>query len=241
MIDHEVERRHARARMVDGAFRFPHWSDVSGQELAFSPRPQSKTVLGELDPTSMRQGCSRGSRSPGAQRSHPGDPPTIFDAAHNPDGARALAESLPTLTEEREVVCCLADPRGEGRDRDRRRARAGCLALRLHGDPAGADRGLGPARRARAAGAGARGALREGRGGGGGDSGPARRLGASTRACQGEGGGRAGGRQPLPSGCHMDREARSELLTMMGLVAVVVAVVILVFFALGYVFGLLFL
>ena len=39
----------------------------------------------------------------------------------------------------------------------------------------------------------------------------------------------------------MDREARSELLTMMGLVAVVVAVVILVFFGLGYVFGRLFL
>jgi preprotein translocase subunit SecE len=39
----------------------------------------------------------------------------------------------------------------------------------------------------------------------------------------------------------MDREARSELLTMMGLVALVVAIVILLFFALGYVFGLLFL
>jgi preprotein translocase subunit SecE len=39
----------------------------------------------------------------------------------------------------------------------------------------------------------------------------------------------------------MDREARSELLTMMGLVAAVVAVVILVFFGIGYVFGLLFL
>jgi hypothetical protein len=39
----------------------------------------------------------------------------------------------------------------------------------------------------------------------------------------------------------MDREARSELLTMMGLVAVVVAAVILVFFAIGYVFGLVFL
>jgi preprotein translocase subunit SecE len=39
----------------------------------------------------------------------------------------------------------------------------------------------------------------------------------------------------------MDREARSELLTMMGLVAAAVAVVILVFFAIGYVFGLLFL
>ena len=39
----------------------------------------------------------------------------------------------------------------------------------------------------------------------------------------------------------MDREARSGLLTMMGLVALVVAVVILVFFAIGYVFGLFFL
>lgn len=39
----------------------------------------------------------------------------------------------------------------------------------------------------------------------------------------------------------MNREARGELLTMMGLVALVVAVVILAFFALGYVFGLLFL
>jgi preprotein translocase subunit SecE len=39
----------------------------------------------------------------------------------------------------------------------------------------------------------------------------------------------------------MDREARSELLTMMGLVAVVVALVILVFFGIGYGFGRLFL
>jgi hypothetical protein len=39
----------------------------------------------------------------------------------------------------------------------------------------------------------------------------------------------------------MNREVRGELLTMMGLVALVVAVVILVFFAFGYVFGLLFL
>jgi hypothetical protein len=39
----------------------------------------------------------------------------------------------------------------------------------------------------------------------------------------------------------MDKEARSELLSMMGLVAAVVAVVILVFFALGYAFGRIFL
>jgi preprotein translocase subunit SecE len=39
----------------------------------------------------------------------------------------------------------------------------------------------------------------------------------------------------------MDKQARSELLQMMGLVAAVVAIVILVFFALGYLFGRLFL
>lgn len=39
----------------------------------------------------------------------------------------------------------------------------------------------------------------------------------------------------------MDRDARSDLLSMMGLVAAVVAIVILVSFALGYLFGRLFL
>ncbi len=39
----------------------------------------------------------------------------------------------------------------------------------------------------------------------------------------------------------LNREARSELLHMMGLVAAVVAVVILVFFGLGYLFGRIFL
>jgi hypothetical protein len=39
----------------------------------------------------------------------------------------------------------------------------------------------------------------------------------------------------------LDRSARSELLHMMGLVAAVVAIVILVFFGLGYLFGRLFL
>ena len=39
----------------------------------------------------------------------------------------------------------------------------------------------------------------------------------------------------------MDRQARSELLHMMALVAAVVAIVILVFFGLGYAFGRLFL
>ena len=39
----------------------------------------------------------------------------------------------------------------------------------------------------------------------------------------------------------LDKGARSELLQMMGLVAAIVAIVILVFFGLGYLFGRLFL
>jgi type IV secretory pathway VirB2 component (pilin) len=46
------------------------------------------------------------------------------------------------------------------------------------------------------------------------------------------------GREPF---AFMNRQARSELLQMMGLVAAVVAIVILVFFGLGYLFGRLFL
>jgi dihydrofolate synthase/folylpolyglutamate synthase len=35
-------------------------------------------------------------------------PPTFIDAAHNPDGAAALAEALPAVAEGRRVVACLA-------------------------------------------------------------------------------------------------------------------------------------
>jgi dihydrofolate synthase/folylpolyglutamate synthase len=45
---------------------------------------------------------------PGRAQLVPGDPPEVFDAAHNPDGARALAEALPELAGGADVVCCLA-------------------------------------------------------------------------------------------------------------------------------------
>jgi dihydrofolate synthase / folylpolyglutamate synthase len=47
-------------------------------------------------------------RIPGRAQFVPGDPPEIFDAAHNPDGAAALAEALPELASGRDVICCLA-------------------------------------------------------------------------------------------------------------------------------------
>jgi dihydrofolate synthase / folylpolyglutamate synthase len=45
---------------------------------------------------------------PGRAQLVAGDPPEIFDAAHNPDGARALAAVLPDLADNQPVVCCLA-------------------------------------------------------------------------------------------------------------------------------------
>jgi dihydrofolate synthase/folylpolyglutamate synthase len=45
---------------------------------------------------------------PGRAQLVPGEPTEVFDAAHNPDGAKALAEALPGLTGRADVVCCLA-------------------------------------------------------------------------------------------------------------------------------------
>jgi dihydrofolate synthase/folylpolyglutamate synthase len=47
-------------------------------------------------------------RIPGRAEACPGDPPTVYDAAHNPQGAEALAEALPEIVGDREVVCCIA-------------------------------------------------------------------------------------------------------------------------------------
>ncbi len=62
--------------------------------------------LGRLDPDAVLG--LQGITIPGRAQLVPGDPPEIFDAAHNPDGARALAEALLGLAGGREVVCCLA-------------------------------------------------------------------------------------------------------------------------------------
>ena len=47
--------------------------------------------------------------------------------------------------------------------------------------------------------------------------------------------------RPLWKDCRVDRQSGTQLLTMMALVAAVVAMVILVFFGVGYLFGRLFL
>ena len=66
-----------------------------------------EAFLGELD-RERAAAVAAGLEIPGRPERLPGDPPTILDAAHNPDGARALAEALPEVAGDRPVVACLA-------------------------------------------------------------------------------------------------------------------------------------
>ena len=56
----------------------------------------------------MTRAVAEGLELPGRVQLLEGDPPLILDAAHNPDGARALAEALPEAVGEAPVVACLA-------------------------------------------------------------------------------------------------------------------------------------
>jgi dihydrofolate synthase/folylpolyglutamate synthase len=104
VVDREVERRHAHTVMVrvevaDGRPTYRDRNEVLAEAAV-------QQVLGSLDPKAVRE--VERITIPGREQVVPGDPPTIFDAAHNADGARALAEDLPELAGRAEVVCCLA-------------------------------------------------------------------------------------------------------------------------------------
>ena len=104
VIARELERRHAHLVRVG--------VDAGGDPVTYRDRnlalAESATgqALGRLDPEAVLG--LQGITIPGRAQLVPGDPPEIFDAAHNPDGARALAEALPELARGAEVVCCLA-------------------------------------------------------------------------------------------------------------------------------------
>lgn len=83
----------------------------------------TQAVAGELEASAVKAAVAS-LPLPGRVQLLPGDPPVILDAAHNADGARALAEALPELIAPAErVVCCLAVL--EGKDAE---AIAGALA-----------------------------------------------------------------------------------------------------------------
>lgn len=67
----------------------------------------AEVFLGELDPERVAA-VAAGIEIPGRLERIAGDPPTYLDAAHNPQGAAALAEALPEVAAGRPVVAVLA-------------------------------------------------------------------------------------------------------------------------------------
>lgn len=67
----------------------------------------AEAFLGELDPARVAQ-VALDIEIPGRLEWVADDPPTYLDAAHNPDGARALADALAGLVGGRPVIACLA-------------------------------------------------------------------------------------------------------------------------------------
>ncbi len=66
-----------------------------------------EAFLGELDPR-LVEAVAASVPVPGRLERIAEGPPVFVDAAHNPDGAAALAEALPAVTGGRRVVACLA-------------------------------------------------------------------------------------------------------------------------------------
>ncbi len=68
----------------------------------------AEAFLGDLDPDSRRRESRTTLTIPGRLERVAEHPPTFLDAAHNPDGAAALAEGLEEIAGGRPVVACLA-------------------------------------------------------------------------------------------------------------------------------------
>ena len=64
-------------------------------------------AIGPLDPDLVREAAAK-LELHGRMELVEGSPDLLLDAAHNPDGAAALAEALPEVAAERRVVGCLA-------------------------------------------------------------------------------------------------------------------------------------
>jgi dihydrofolate synthase / folylpolyglutamate synthase len=116
VVERGVSERHAeeiRPRLtlsgLPGSGLRPSLHGYQMANLALA-EAAARTALDRTEPIEPEEAIRAlaGVRIPGRAELIPGDPPVIFDAAHNPDGARALFELLPELTEGREIVCCLA-------------------------------------------------------------------------------------------------------------------------------------
>jgi dihydrofolate synthase/folylpolyglutamate synthase len=105
VVEREVARRHAEASMavVEVDPGPPTYRD---RNRALAEAAASRVLGRRLDPEADL--ALDALIIPGRAQFVRGDPPEVFDAAHNPDGATALAQALPGLADDRDVVCCLA-------------------------------------------------------------------------------------------------------------------------------------
>ena len=85
-----------------GAYDAPYLHRNLGVALELA-----RAMIGSLDEDAVRRALAT-LQLPGRSERIEGDPPVLLDAAHNPDGAAALAEALPLRADGRPVVGCLA-------------------------------------------------------------------------------------------------------------------------------------
>jgi dihydrofolate synthase / folylpolyglutamate synthase len=102
VVNREAEARHVKPLYATGGGTVGFQAQNLMLALA-----AARQVLGEVDWDPAFQVRLQMS-IPGRAQLEPGEPDVIYDAAHNPDGARALAELLHGLAHDRPVICCLA-------------------------------------------------------------------------------------------------------------------------------------
>jgi dihydrofolate synthase/folylpolyglutamate synthase len=113
VIERELERRHAKQIRPEGLMGpGDRFQPVRGYQranlaLAWTAAQAALERSDPLDPDVASRALV-GVRIPGRAEVIPGEPPVIFDAAHNPDGARALFNLLQELSDGGRVVCCVA-------------------------------------------------------------------------------------------------------------------------------------
>jgi len=116
VIERELERRHASTPTSVLATASTYSDNVPNPLPGYQATNMSLAIAAAREALEQSNSpdfelvarAMAGVRIPGRAELIPGDPPVIFDAAHNPDGARALFALLPELTDGREIVCCLA-------------------------------------------------------------------------------------------------------------------------------------
>ncbi len=108
VVERFLSERHAtriRAAPARGGFPSENFALAEAAARQVLPRPPRGAK-----PTPAEEKATRElvASIPGRAQVLPGHPTLIFDAAHNPDGARALADLLPSVAGAAPVIACVA-------------------------------------------------------------------------------------------------------------------------------------